>query len=183
MGNGPFRFGGFRDGRWRYRGRPTLAFSECCMIEAPLARPASVVLHSSRRGADSQSAAPRLISALREASSSGRDESRPSRHECLRHVDSADNVKLFLRDSLPITPVLHHYRKEPPSPGRRPAGSTRVTPCANSVCMAPRSAACSEVLTRDATILTRRQSVRRWPREDARRGVDGRYRSGCSVGS
>jgi hypothetical protein len=42
----------------------------------------------------------RLVSALREPHcQEGRDESRPRRQECLRHIATTDNVKLFLRRS------------------------------------------------------------------------------------
>ena len=52
-------------------------------------------LVKSRRGADSQSAAPKLISALREArGQDGRDESRPGRQECLRHATTRACVVL-----------------------------------------------------------------------------------------
>src|ERR1035441_11135663 len=52
------------------------------------------------RGAFGAGDSSRRSGTLDAALQEGRDESRPGRQECLRHIGTADNVKLFLRGSL-----------------------------------------------------------------------------------
>jgi hypothetical protein len=61
-----------------------------CQVSFGYLGPRNGLIHfpDSTQFAGTTSGGQRLISALRKASSSGREESRPSRHECLRHIGS-----------------------------------------------------------------------------------------------